>query len=175
MSEEAKLIHARIYPGYKYQPRRKQESATSTLKTSDSPAKKGKSKKTAKSGKECITEEMPDGVDTDDVFVGKEEQIPQSVPQNDPVIPLQLPETSVEVATTTIETEEQTGDPTKDWTWLPEQTLFPISWEPDQEIGNVSLDVMNPLDANVDNENENDEIEFGVRNLLRLNCLVDIN
>lgn len=167
MSEEAKLIHARIYPGYKYQPRRKPDSANSTMnsKTSsaDSPSKKGKSKKNSgKSVKTCKVEEK--SLDDDIEFESKPlETVVEQVPESVLVAPLQLPETSIPIATTTIETEEQTGDPTKDWTWLPEQTLLPISWEPDQEIGNAPLgDVMNPLDANVDNTSEHNEIEFGV-------------
>lgn len=168
MSEEAKLIHARIYPGYKYQPRRKPDSVNSTTnsKTSsaDSPSKKGKSKKN--SGKEvkisCKAEEKP--LDDDIEIEAKPlETVVELIPENAALVaPLQLPETSIPVATTTIETEEQTGDPTKDWTWLPEQTLLPISWEPDQDTGNVPLgDIMNPLDANVDDTSEHDEIEFG--------------
>ncbi|GJJ15255.1 hypothetical protein Clacol_009531 [Clathrus columnatus] len=164
MSEEAKLIHARIYPGYKYQPRRKAESSSVLKKVcmstpaTDSPPKKGKSKKT-KHDKNLKVEDIQDDIEIDErPAENSSEQVPQSVN----LVPLQLPETNIEIVTTTIETEEQAGDPTKDWTWLPEQTLLPISWEPDPELGNGSLGVvMNPLDANVDNSNENDEIEFG--------------
>ncbi|KAF8517023.1 hypothetical protein BU17DRAFT_92192 [Hysterangium stoloniferum] len=155
MSEEAKLVHARIYPGYKYQPRRKLEAGSGTKKVvsrsesakkSPSKSKKGSKNKGSKQEELCEIEIDEKPSDQCEFSSG--------------IAQLQLPALGIEISAGPGEEEDAvTGDPAKDWTWLPEQTLLPISWEPDHEFGTV--DIMHPLDANVDESNETDEIEFG--------------
>jgi HMG (high mobility group) box len=169
MSEEAKLVHARIYPGYKYQPRRKIEGASGAKKSSlrpDASKKHGKSKKSGKGnnakkqdGPRCDTE-------ADSKVPAELDDESQAVKDLATVTALtQLPSLGIELGADGEEESPCAGDPSKEWTWLPEQTLLPISWDQDQEFGTASDEVMQTLDANIEDGNE-DEIEFGVSVIL---------
>lgn len=163
MSEEAKLVHARIYPGYKYQPRRKMEGTPGGKKSAPRPEaskKHGKSKKSGKESKATKRNEPQCETEVDDK--PSEQSGDKSQAVNDVAIAqIQLPSVCIEIGVDGEEDSTSAGDPSKDWTWLPEQTLLPITWEHDQEFGTASDEVMHPLDANIDDGNE-DEIEFGV-------------
>jgi len=159
MSEEAKLVHARIYPGYKYQPRRKLEAGSGTKKVvsrSESTKKTPSKSKKGSKNKGLKQEELCE--------IEVDEKTSEQCEFSSGIAELQLPALGIEIVPGPgQEADVVLGDPAKDWTWLPEQTLLPISWEPDHEFGNGSLgDIMHPLDANVDEPtNETDEIEFG--------------
>ena len=177
MSEEAKVVHARIYPGYKYQPRRKLEGGLGAKKTADSGKKKtAKGKKGVKARKgekekavrcEAEVEDQPSG--QLDGQAGAGEELGSTG--------LALPNLEVDFGAHGPEVPASTGDYATDWTWLPEQTLLPITWdaEPDQEGESkttpASNNVMHPLDENVEGGNEN-ENGFGVGVFLARRFLV---
>lgn len=167
MSEEAKLVHARIYPGYKYQPRRKIEGTSGGKKSGLRPEASKKHAKSKKSGKESKTtkrDEHRRETEVDDKPSEQSDEQSQAV--NDMAIAhIQLPSVSIEITGDGQEDGTSAGDPSKEWTWLPEQTLLPISWGHDQVFGTTSDEVMHPMDPNIDDGNE-DEIEFGVSIIL---------
>lgn len=142
MSEEAKIEHARIYPGYKYQPRRKVDGGL--LKAEKKAGEKKKAVR--KAGKKTAKKDEEEAIRVDD------EEAPVQGP-------IRLPSLDVDVsAHGQLENGAYTEDDSKAWTQLPEQTLLPFAW--DLEHGRD--DVMAALDANVDEGSESNEIAFGV-------------
>jgi len=162
MSEEAKLVHARIYPGYKYQPRRKIEGPSGGKKSGLRPEaskKNGKSKKISKESKVTKRDELRCESEVDDKLSGQSDEQFQAI--NELSMPQsKLPSVCIEIGGDEQEDGTSAGDPSKEWTWLPEQTLLPINWGHDQDIGTASDEVMQSLDANINDGNE-DELEFG--------------
>jgi HMG (high mobility group) box len=173
MSEEAKLVHAQVYPGYKYQPKRKGDGGStkkSSLRVDASKKKTGKTKKSGKSSKVKKDEPRETELPADLSF----EENPGDL-SNTTIRPIAEIELSnldgLELGNDDSEDSPGAGDPSKEWTWLPEQTLLPITWEEDLDFG--SANVMHPLDANVEEGNE-DENEFRVIIFYTPFCVFDL-
>lgn len=165
MSEEAKLVHARVYPGYKYQPKRKSDGGSPTKKGSgrvDASRKNAKTKKSGK-GSKVVKKDEPRETEVPTDMLLEDMSGEMSHTTVKPIAEIEFSNLGFQIGNDESEDSPGAGDPSKEWTWLPEQTLLPITWEQDQEFGYESAldNVMHPLDANIEEGNE-DENEFGV-------------
>ena len=171
MSEMAKLEHQSKWPNYKYQPKRKTDGkkADKGVRSESVGRKAASSSPSKRSASRSKLPETPvTNVDEDEELcdINVDAQMSVAAHQFDSsVAQMSLSNLGLEVrhqGDEAMYVGGTEGTPDKDWTWLPEQTLLPISWEPDHELGNGGVlgDVMNP-DVNAE-DNEEEEFEFRV-------------